>query len=460
MESWEFLFQKEGSHLWTPITQPTWQLDEGKYRIMAHSSQAEFKVEIRVTHQSDDLESEVTTIYQGCRSTNSQGLIMILPVTELKAGSWEIKCYGDLMSELLGTSWQKRLQIEVVGEKITPSIVNKADCDDLDPILEEVPESQSTPLVNISQSADLEATNLVTSYRQHSNQISLSEFQATASDYFQQLQQLLKEEIEPQLTASVVNPVPLLGLGLNQDAFIRSVGESILLSGTVEAEEMGGVTDATFSGKFRYQLLDPHSEEILLEIEEDIQEETLPFMFNYALDVPNQWEIPLLVGEVILETATGVKIDYQSFTVTTDLTGSPSRSMNYTITLSNAENNSSFAFDLFLDNYNDNSQLNVHLPEPTKMASNLTYYPSNSTSKLPPKIAQVSASEKTIKSVQLPLISQPKPTQSTSKNESNRVKAEKLATITKNQISDKNQSFELLNLQERFISRLNSLSKS
>lgn len=473
MKSWEFLLQKEDSHLWTPITETTHNLDEGKYRLMADASQENFPIEIRVSYQSYHADSPRELIYHGYRSTNSQGLIMILPLTELKPGIWDIRCYGDIMSELLGSSWQQRLQLQVEKAILSSESDNldseKNSCNHEN----ELNNSQSQPLIKgakeyqySTKADDLQGTEPIVSWPEGSDHFNVASLPPTANEYLQQLQQLIKEKIEPQLGWKKEHQIPVLRLGLNQDNFIISQGESILLSGRVEAAEINGYLPTSFRGKFRYLLQDPQTEAILLEIEEEINEEQLPFIFNYALEVPETWEIPLLAGEVSLETLSGIQIDYQSFTVTTDLSSSNSRGVNYTITLSNPVNNTSFAFDLYLDENSDNLPLNVDLPEPTRMSKNLRYSQVISKSSLPPKINNNSSQDKTIKTIQLPAIPKPKSISLEVDNNSPPKKSSQLdiKTKPKNQdidkhLTEKKESFQLLDLEERFISRLNALAE-
>ncbi|MEM8780522.1 MAG: hypothetical protein AAGF26_16995, partial [Cyanobacteria bacterium P01_G01_bin.49] len=148
MKSWEFLIQKEGDHQWESVNSPNVQIEEvGKYRILAHTNRFNRLVEVRIRSQEGE-----TQYYQ--RRVNSQGLVMILPFTEFSAGtSWNVRCCNDILSELLGESWQEQLKLDIL------------------------PFAPPTKLIPVAQNS--------------------ANFQT--QDYVQQLERLLREEIEPKL---------------------------------------------------------------------------------------------------------------------------------------------------------------------------------------------------------------------------------------------------------------------
>jgi hypothetical protein len=121
MEHWEFLIQKDGDRTWLPIQQSPLTLEEGKYRLVAQANRPNLEVEIRVIYQSCDRDRASRQSQSYSRRTNRIGLMMLLPFTELKPGFWKFHCWGDLMSELLGDSWHKSIEIEVVPKPLTAS---------------------------------------------------------------------------------------------------------------------------------------------------------------------------------------------------------------------------------------------------------------------------------------------------------------------------------------------------
>ena len=107
MEYWEFLLQKKDDPAWNIIQSSQLKLEKGKYRIVAHSSLINTKIEIRVIHQFEKDNQFQQRTFKRYRSTNSEGLIVIIPFTFLEEGIWKFSCCGDVMTEFLGKSWQK-----------------------------------------------------------------------------------------------------------------------------------------------------------------------------------------------------------------------------------------------------------------------------------------------------------------------------------------------------------------
>lgn len=463
MERWEFLIQKEGDRVWTAINQPTWELEEGRYRMVAHSSQPNFEVEIRITHQSPHSERHLSQIQSCFRRTNGQGLIMILPFTYFEPGIWELRCYSDLMSELLGQGWQEKVQLQV-SSKIR---------------------QEEHPLKQLPEGT-LEEDNSVDDVTQtESRQQEISNEEDKGTYYLQKLEQLLRQKIEPMLLSSESsefipiaqtnatnqspyssvyvptepsfvanfneNNKPALRLLLNQNYFNRSEGEPILIAGTVEVEESNSSILLEFKGKLRYELQEPETEQVILIFEELVAEKSFPFIFNYALEIPTEWEMDFLMAEVILETEAGVEVARQTLTITTDLTSDISNPVNYTITLSDPEEKISFAFDLLLDEEIVTSTLNLNLPQPSKMAKiNKSFQPSEGQI-LPPKIGRTSDFSRTSKIPQLPQIRQSQSIQIESVEvEDSKSNSQQTAPV--------DHAFQSLELKERFFERLSSLA--
>ncbi|NEQ20200.1 MAG: hypothetical protein F6K28_13325 [Microcoleus sp. SIO2G3] len=114
MDYWEFLLQKEGDRSWRPIKSPKFEIEAGRYRVVAHSSHTNTDVEVCVMHESTDEDPPKRRFQKRSRRTNPEGLMVIIPFTYLKPGSWELRCCGDIMSDLLGKSWKKAVRLEVL----------------------------------------------------------------------------------------------------------------------------------------------------------------------------------------------------------------------------------------------------------------------------------------------------------------------------------------------------------
>ena len=118
MEQWQFLIQKEGERTWHPLSKPGIEIIEGRYRVVARSKRTNTDVEVRVTHSSPNEVPPKRRIQKRRRRTSSEGLTAIIPFTYLKSGIWELQCSGDLMSDLLGASWQYTVNLRVIPSRV------------------------------------------------------------------------------------------------------------------------------------------------------------------------------------------------------------------------------------------------------------------------------------------------------------------------------------------------------
>jgi len=114
MEHWQFLIQKQGDRSWHILESPNLQILEGQYRVLARSSLRNTDVEVRVTHFSTHEVTPKRRIFKRSRRTNSEGLMAVIPFTHFEPGVWELRCSGDLMSDMLGKSWQYGVQVQVL----------------------------------------------------------------------------------------------------------------------------------------------------------------------------------------------------------------------------------------------------------------------------------------------------------------------------------------------------------
>lgn len=123
MEQWQFLIQKEGERTWHPLEKPNIEIMEGRYRVVARSNLTNTDVEVRVTHSSLN-QIPPLRIQKRRRRTNSDGLTAVIPFTYLKSGIWELQCSNDLMSDLLGASWQYTVSLQVIARSVDGKTVS------------------------------------------------------------------------------------------------------------------------------------------------------------------------------------------------------------------------------------------------------------------------------------------------------------------------------------------------
>ena len=291
MKDWEFLIQKEGEPHWLSLPTSTQEIEAGKYRIVAHTRRANVAVDVTVTYQ--DSSSYHSRQH---RYTNSEGLAIIIPWTDLKPGVWRISCCCDILGELLGEFWKKSLQLNVLSAT-APSIVlpQKFNLENgEDDIAPEQSSSISPP------SAD------------------------SLLDYF--FQNLEPQQIEPPTHEETAESELELILTLVQNTLLREPGVPVAISGQIDILSDDSSWELV-EGTLRYQLRDPQTGQVLLDLEQPLSEQSLPLTFSYSLELLPEWKSCLLLGEVILEvpleTVDGseirIPVANQSFTITANL---------------------------------------------------------------------------------------------------------------------------------------------
>src|SRR5512146_1598681 len=114
MAFWQFLLQKEGDRSWQPLALTEIEISEGRYRVVAHSNQVRVPVEVRITHETTTSTPPIRRTQRRFGKTNPDGLIVIMPFTRLLPGTWELRCTGDVMSDMLGEGWQHRVRLHVL----------------------------------------------------------------------------------------------------------------------------------------------------------------------------------------------------------------------------------------------------------------------------------------------------------------------------------------------------------
>ncbi|WP_107669668.1 hypothetical protein [Cyanothece sp. BG0011] len=344
MTSWEFLIQKDDDLKWYPANSSNLELEPGKYRILGKSNRFNTVVDVRISSPDQQTQS-----YQ--RRLNSQGLVMVLPFTELTPEtSWNIRCHGDVLSEFLGESWTETITLTIL------------------------PARDESPSVKCSDESENEVTP-----------------NDKAQVYLEQLEKLIREKIEPQLhrkqspqeqeiKAQPLKPKSLIDVSLDQDEFIINAGERISLSGTVEGVNMQG--EIALNAKLRYELIHPETEEILLSVDYPLSDEKLPYHFNHTLVIPDDMEHDFLVGELILETLKGYPLNHASFTVTTQ----HYYPVNCTIELMDTETEDSYIFDLELAEKINSKHSHLQLPDTNKYSRLFPSHFRKPQQVLPPKL--------------------------------------------------------------------------
>jgi hypothetical protein len=110
---WEFLLQQEGDRSWLPLDTASAEILEGRYRIIARSNRYNVDVEVRITHENSFDQLPKRRTQKRATRTNGDGFLLVLPFTLMTPGNWSFRCSGDVMSDLLGQSWQQSVVLQV-----------------------------------------------------------------------------------------------------------------------------------------------------------------------------------------------------------------------------------------------------------------------------------------------------------------------------------------------------------
>ncbi|WP_017297700.1 hypothetical protein [Nodosilinea nodulosa] len=128
MEYWEFLLQKEGDQSWLPLDASQVEILEGRYRVMAHTSQTNTPVRIQISQVLLNEQRDGQRVGPKRRTlrrrgqTNNNGLMVVMPFTRLREGTWDIQCASDgntdraSVPESTPQPWGYAVQLRVVAQ--------------------------------------------------------------------------------------------------------------------------------------------------------------------------------------------------------------------------------------------------------------------------------------------------------------------------------------------------------
>ncbi|WP_016949291.1 hypothetical protein [Anabaena sp. PCC 7108] len=334
MEHWQFLIQKQGDRTWQTLESPTLKILAGKYRVLARSHLSNTDVEVRVTHSSIQEVLPKRRIFKRLRRTNADGLMAVIPFIDLKPGIWELRCSGDLMTHMLGESWQYTLTIKVLPQELsgqpTPGIV-----DQFDKQLDAEEESGITPHENLDiqdvfteTEEDIiinQPVSPVWVKGETAEQIlqSLIDLALPTSESLDEKQ--LFEDFRP------ISPHPLLKLSLERDTYITCWGKPITVNGEVELAEMGNLEDEILSTisldqlQLVIELRSPLESQILTQVKQPLTAKTLPLRFSTVIDIPTESESKLILADINLYGAVTnggevILLASNALTITADVT--------------------------------------------------------------------------------------------------------------------------------------------
>jgi hypothetical protein len=110
--TWDFLIQKDGETEWSKLTDLS-SLPAGCYQLAAKSDRPKLNVDIRITHQDLKQANPPQTIASLSHRLDHEGFILLLPLTHLSAGQWQIHCFPSILAEMSGATWRTSLQFDI-----------------------------------------------------------------------------------------------------------------------------------------------------------------------------------------------------------------------------------------------------------------------------------------------------------------------------------------------------------
>ncbi len=314
MENWQFLIQKQGDHTWRTLDAPNLKIWTGNYRVLARSYLNNTAVDVRVTHLSVNEVPPKRRILKRSRRTNSEGLMAVIPFTHFKPGIWELRCSGDVMSDMLGKSWQRTLIIQVSPPEPSPTLP-----------------TQLVDKSDIASDADTEVSIVMN----HGTPVWFKG--ETTEQILQNLLDLALPKDEPLLDEETIENAPTLppslalNLSLDQDTYIARWGDNFIIHGDVEVNEIENLEDERFSIdvlcqlRLEIALRSPLESRIFNQIQQPLTDQVLPFSFSTLIDIPRNCESKLLLADINLygaltDVGEVILLANHTFTITADVT--------------------------------------------------------------------------------------------------------------------------------------------
>ena len=314
MAQWEFLLQQEGDRTWLPLESTTVEILEGRYRVMAHSSYTDTAVEIHVSHLLTDTLPPKRRVLRRNHRTNPEGLIVVMPFTQLTPGRWDLNCIdGDLMDDMLGKSWQYAVQLQVLPRAADEGL------DDSDSWEDQRPADLSTPWADWSPAAVAQ---------QHP----VEQFPAEQPQEAQPIAPApaVTAPTVPAVTASAATApaADIPRLAMSESAYVILEGRSLTLEGQFYCPEPdlpeSDLEAANQDGDalelvLHIYLRDPQSGDLIDQVQTPLA--AVPDQpFAVELNLPADLETRLLLGEALVQSSQAARESHiwatQTFTVT------------------------------------------------------------------------------------------------------------------------------------------------
>ncbi|NMG19907.1 hypothetical protein [Brasilonema bromeliae] len=321
MEHWQFLIQKQGDRSWSPIESPNIEIVEGRYRVLARSDLTNTDMYVQITHSSTMEFPPKRRIQKRSGSTNSEGLIAVLPFSYLKPGVWELCCSGNLMSHFVDQPWQHCVELKVlpilvieVGRQEEDTCVPRVDEEEFCLFTDELLEEEAmisqpiSPVWLKGEKVEQILQNLI--------EIALPDSQLVPA-----IEDFSNQTLEPPLV-----------LKLQEDFYTVPWGQTLTINGRVEQKETTNLDlsltsnyERVYAGEIRIELRSPQNSKVIRRVRQSLSEKLIPFQIRCSIEVPADCESKLILGEISLYgilTMDGktTLLTSQFFTMTADVT--------------------------------------------------------------------------------------------------------------------------------------------
>lgn len=307
MENWQFLIQKQGDRSWYNLESPNLEISEGMYRVLARSHLRNTEVEIRVTHSSTQQVPSKRLIHKQFGRTDAQGLISVLPFTYLKPGSWELQCSADLMSDLLGQSWQYSMYLQVFFQQCTrvwsPGNTEK-----------NIGSNLLLPQPNLSSITSLTDLRIATAMENTVINQSVSPVSLPGETAQQTVENFMAIGLNTTATVSeddrVEDTLPRkpslpLCLSLDQETYIAPWGETAVIQGQVQLQDQINwegekPPERLYALELLIELRSPTGSDIFTQLWQPLPDSTLPITISCAICLPVVCQSQLIVADINL----------------------------------------------------------------------------------------------------------------------------------------------------------------
>ncbi|MEM6448851.1 MAG: hypothetical protein AAF703_00905 [Cyanobacteria bacterium P01_D01_bin.105] len=265
MKYWEFLIQKEGDQTWLPLETQQVEILEGRYRVVAHTDRANTAMDVRVSQLVTDEMPPRRRVRQRRSTTNTSGLVVVMPFVQLSPGQWDVQC-----SSLEGEPpWQYSVQIQVFahteedwsGEWPIPSDDETASSITVEGEGEFDPDLINPDLPLIQAQAEL--------------------------------------EVNSPDTDEKVTEAPIYRVALKQQAYLAHPKLPMTIVGQVSA--LTGVVEQAAS-QLWIRLQNPETAEVIMEASRPLSLSRLPADFKVQIQLPTDVSTRVILGEVSLRT--------------------------------------------------------------------------------------------------------------------------------------------------------------